>query len=216
MIPRSIPATLRAPARRAALALMAAALSPGCVSLVPETPPRQWYLLEDLGPRERVAGERIPRVLLVEPVASAAFHDSTALPYGRAPGARAHYQFANWTERPSRRIGQLLERRLLERGRFDAVAQSTAGVRGDLLLRVTLDDLWHDVTAAPGTAVLAMGLELIDWTRHRQIARQVLEVRVPVDRDDAAAAAAGFSLALTTALGQACDWIESRASIVGR
>ena len=197
--------------RRAALAGIAAAALPGCVSLVPDAPARQWYVLEDLGSRGRVDGARIPRVILVEPSGTGGFHDSTALPYSRASGVRAHYQFAGWTERPSRRIANLLERRLLERGRFDGVAQATAGVRGDLLLRMALEDAHHDLAVSPGEAVLVLGLELIDWRRHRQVARREVRVRAPVARDDAAAAAAGFSRAVTLALDQACGWVESQA-----
>lgn len=181
----------------------------GCVSIGVDAPARQWYVLRDLATPQRLPGPRIDRALLLESGASSAFHDASAFAYSRSEGLRAHYQFAGWTDRPSRRIGTLLERRLAERGRFASVGQATSGLRGDLLLRLTLEDAYHDLASTPGSARLVVAAELIDWRGRRMLARRLFDVRSGTDRDDAPAAAAAFDRAVTTLLGDIADWAEA-------
>lgn len=150
-------------------------------------------------------------VLLVGPVAAAGFYDSAMLAFSRAPGTLAHYQFAGWSERPGRRIATLVERRLTGRGRFAAVAQSTAGVRGDLLLNLSLEHLYHDVSAVPGTARAALGAELLDWRARRLIARRDFDRSTPVAREAAADAVAAINRALGEVLDELCPWVEAAA-----
>ncbi|HEY5634443.1 MAG TPA: ABC-type transport auxiliary lipoprotein family protein [Burkholderiaceae bacterium] len=158
------------------------------------------------------AGASAPApVLLVGPVAAAGFYDSAMLAFSRAPGTLAHYQFAGWSERPGRRIATLAERRLSGRGRFAAVAQSTAGVRGDLLLNLSLEHLYHDVSAVPGTARAALGAELLDWRARRLIARRDFDRSTPVAREAAADAVAAINRALGEVLDELCPWVEAAA-----
>ena len=150
-------------------------------------------------------------VLLVGPVVAAGFYDSTMLAFSRAPGTLAHYQFAGWAERPARRIGTLIERRIAVRGRFAAVAQSTAGVRGDLLLNLSLEHLYHDASVVPGAARVAVGAELLDWRARRLIARRDFDRSAPVESEEAAAAVVGLNRALGEVLDELCPWVESAA-----
>ncbi|HWS75521.1 MAG TPA: ABC-type transport auxiliary lipoprotein family protein, partial [Quisquiliibacterium sp.] len=122
----------------------------GCGALGSNPEPRQWHRLEDPASPGRAEGAGIARVLLVEVVATSALHEGTALVFSRAPGTLEHYRFASWSEPPGRRLGQLVERRLEARGRFSAVGASTSGLRGDLLLRVGLEELVHDAAVEPG------------------------------------------------------------------
>ncbi|MEN9313950.1 MAG: hypothetical protein RIS35_343 [Pseudomonadota bacterium] len=201
----------RARARRPLLmALLGLALS-GCASIVADAPARQWYVLRDLASSTRVSTVPIERALLVESVASSAFHDASAFAYSRAPGTRAHYQFAGWVDRPSRRIGALLERRLAERGRFVSVGHATSGLKGDLLLRLTLEDAYHDLAATPATARFVVAAELIDWRARTLIGRRLFDVRAGVDGNDAPSAAAAFDRAVTVLLGEIAEWTESAA-----
>lgn len=181
----------------------------GCVSIGVDAPARQWYVLRDLATPQRVPGARIERALLLESSASSAFHDASAFAYSRREGMRAHYQFAGWTDRPSRRIGTLLERRLTERGRFASVGQATSGLKGDLLLRLTLEDAYHDLASTPASARLVVAAELIDWRGRKPVARRLFDVRSGTDGDDAPAAAAAFDRAVTALLGEIADWTES-------
>lgn len=198
-------------ALRPFLLLMLGVASAGCVSIVADAPARQWYVLRDLAPPAAVPAARIERALLVESAASSAFHDASAFAYSRAEGMRAHYQFAGWVDRPSRRIAALLERRLAERGRFASVGQATSGLKGDLLLRLTLEDAYHDLVATPGSARLVVAAELIDWRGRTLIGRRLFDVRAGTDGGDAPSAAAAFDRAVTALLGQIADWTESAA-----
>jgi len=195
----------------AAVALGALSALAGCVSLGGDGPARQWYRIDDPGATGPVAEPPIARALLIEGVASGAFHDGTALVFGQ-PGVRAHYQFAAWAERPTRRLAQLVERRLDGRRRLAAVAQSTAGVRGDLLLRLALDDLYHDVTRPPGEACVGITAELVDWRARVLLGRRVFEHRAPVAEPSAAAAATATSLAVGALLDALAPWVESLAA----
>lgn len=223
--------------RRRAVALGiplgAVLLAAGCVSIGGgDTPARTWYRLEDLGgdaaaasdgsaaapgasaaqqPGDRSRGQAIEQVLLIAPVLASSFDESSMLAYSRAPGTRAHYQFAGWTEPAANRIGVLVERRFAARGRFAAVARSTAGVRGDLLLNLTLEDLYHDVSSSPGSARLGMVAELVHWRGRKLLARRAFEQTAPVSSESAGAAVDGFNSALAALLDQMTAWVESVA-----
>ncbi len=214
--------------RRRAIALAAASTAllsaSGCISLgggdaaVPT-----WYRLEDAGTVQPAPASKpaavggasaspLDRVLLIGPVVTAGFYDSTMVAYSRAPGTLAHYQFAGWTERPGRRIGALLERRLSARARFVAVAQSTAGVRGELLLNLSLEHLYHDLATTPASARVAVTAELLDWRARRLIARRTFDQSAPVARAAADAAVPAMNDALRAVLDALCPWVEATAA----
>ncbi|HVL59296.1 MAG TPA: ABC-type transport auxiliary lipoprotein family protein [Burkholderiaceae bacterium] len=208
----------RSAARALALALALAAA--GCVTVGAggDAPAFTFYSLEDLAAAtqgERAA-RKIDHVLLVSGPPSSPFYDTTSLAYSRAPGARAYYQFSGWTERPARRIAQLAERRLIARGSFDGVASVTAGVRGDLLLNLNLEHLYHDATREPGSARLMLVAEMVDWRTRALLDRQVFEYRVPVEQSSAAAAVAGLSRAVTLLLDDLVPWVERAAAAAPR
>lgn len=193
----------------AAAALLAAG---GCVSIGGgDLPASVWYLLEDRGQTAAAEGAPIARALLVGPVQASAFDESSMLAYGREPGTRAHYRFAGWTERPARRIGVLVERRLAARGRFAAVAQTTAGIRGDLLLNLSLEHLYHDVSASPGVARVALVAELVRWDERALLARRGFERTEPVHREAADAAVDAVNRAFSSLLDELCPWVEAAA-----
>ena len=196
----------------AGLPALAAMLAGGCAVLGGNPEPRQWYRLEDLAGPGRVPGPAIPRVLLLEMVSTASLQDGTALVFSREPGLLAHYRFADWAEPPARRVARLVERRLDARGRFRAVGQSTSGLGGDLLLRVGLDELFHDASTEPGVARLALDADLIDWRARTRLARRRFERSEALASADAAGAAAALSRALTAALDELAPWVESAAA----
>ncbi len=210
--------------RRRALVLAASAgalaTASGCVSISGgDSPPLIQYLLDDRDSGNGGAGgavnpggsPRIDQGLLVSPVTASSFDESSMLAYGREPGIRAHYQFAGWTDRPARRIGLLVERRLAARGRFASVAQSTAGVRGDLLLNLSLEHLYHDVSPPPGRARVGLVAELIQWRSRVMLARRSFEQTAPVARGAAEAAVDAISRALTALFDELSAWVETEA-----
>ena len=192
----------------------ALALAAGCVSISgDDSPVLIQYVLDDrgIGTAPPAGLPRIERGLLVAPVQASGFDESAMLAYGRDPGSRAHYQFAGWTDRPARRIGWLVERRLAARGRFASVAQSTAGVRGELMLNLTLEHLYHDVSTSPGQARIVMVAELVQWRTRSLIARRSFEQSAPAERETAAAAFDATGRALAALLDDLSAWVEAEA-----
>ena len=147
----------------------------------------------------------------VEVVSASALHEGSALVFSRTPGALAHYRFASWAEPPGRSLGRLVERRLEARAGFRAVGSSTSGLRGDLLLRVALDELLHDADTTPGSGRVAVDAELIDWAGRARIARRRFARSAPLGAANAAGAAAALSAALTGVLDELAPWVEDAA-----
>lgn len=206
---------MRRPTRRRLLgvlgALPAASVLGGCIGLG-EAPAHVFYELEDHGPARPVAAAaRSPRTLLVSGVAASAFDDGTGIAYSRAPGARAYYQLASWTERPAGRIARLLVRRLADSGAFEDVASASAAVRGDWLLELQLEQLLHDDLSPPGVARIELVAELVDRAERRAIGRRRFVQQEPLAGETSAQAVAAFNRALTRLLDEVRDWVLGQA-----
>ena len=199
-----------------ALILLATTLTTACVSLFPgeATPTQVWYELKDLHPQEpgNVRPQRDSskaHTLLIGPVESTAFCDGNMLAFSADGKSRAYYQFASWTDRPAKRLGVLAEKRLAGGTTFASVAQSTAGIRGDLMLNLTLEECVHDASSLPGEAQLTFTAELIDWRSRTLIARRTFAGHAAVSQANAIAAVNGMSQALTEQLDALSAWIET-------
>ena len=192
-------------------ALVAAAFIAGCVSLG-NAPAHEYYVLDDLGSAGVPAqAPRIDRVLLVGEASASPFYDTQSLVFSRAPGQRAYYQFAAWTERPASRFTELLIRRLDAGGAFRSVAATTAGARGDLVLNVRLEEFYHDTGASPGRVRIEVSAELVDRARRAIAAQRRFARSAPTAADDAPAAVAAFNRAVTGLLDEASTWVEDAA-----
>lgn len=201
---------------RLGLLVLAASLSTACVSLFPGegVPTQVWYELKDLRPSQAGTGPAAStaakeRTLLIGPVASTAFFDGNRLAFSADGHTRGYYQFAAWTDRPAKRLGALVEKRLADSGRFASVAQSTSGIRGQLLLNITLEQCLHDASAEPGQARIGFTAELIDWRSRGLIARRTFNGAAAVSQANALAAVNGLSHALTGQLDELTSWIDS-------
>jgi cholesterol transport system auxiliary component len=180
----------------ATLALLLA----GCIS-GGSVPPVQHYVLADAGrPAEARHTAEGGRVLLVHPTSVNSFYDTQRLVYSRAAGERAYYQFAAWTERPGRAFSDLLSRRL-------GAPLTTAGVRGELILRTRLDELYHDASSAPGRVMIEVSAELVD-TAGRRFAERRFTRSVPVRAENAAGAVEAANRAVTEVLGDIANWVD--------
>jgi ABC-type uncharacterized transport system auxiliary subunit len=135
--------------------------------------------------------------------------DSIALVYSRRPGERALYQFASWSERPSRRMTQLAQQRLQARGRFAAVTQLGQPVASDWLLTLALDTLVHDVSATPGRAQIVLRAELIRRADRTRVAQRSFSAAPPVAEAAAPAAVAAFAVAVADVLDPLAAWVEN-------
>lgn len=195
----------------AAIATVLGAVA-GCVS-IPEVPPREYYVLQDLAPEGAAKPDTAAnRVLLVNPAFTSQFYDTQNLVFSRAPGQRAYYQFAGWTERPGRALGELLARRLEADGGFRAVAATTAGVRGDVILHIRLEEFYHDAAGKPGSVRIEATAVLVDAIERTLIARRRFVQRSPVADENARAAVAAFNQATTALLDEMAAWVERAAA----
>ena len=211
---------LRSAALRA-LALAGVLAAGGCVSIGGgDAPSRVWYQMSDrdIGGNTAAAvasaatTSRIDTTLLVEGTAASPLYEGTALVYSRSPGAHAVYQFAAWTEPPARRIAHLAARRLAARDRFDTVAQTDTGIRGALVLRISVERVLHEIGPSASRARLELTAELLDWRRRTLIARQGFAAHEAVGSDDAAAAVAAFDRGLARVLDDLTPWVETAAA----
>lgn len=208
---------MSAAARRRLLGALGAgpiAALAGCIGL-PEAPAHVYYELEDAGPVPAAAPHmpvRGARTLRVSGAAASAFLDGTGLVYSRAPGARAYYQLASWSERPAVRIARLLERRLAATGAFGDVASAGAPVRAEWLLELQLEQFFHDDVAPPGAARIELAAELIDWSARRPIGRRRFTHGEPLAGESAAHAVAAFNRALARLLDELQAWTTALAA----
>ena len=200
-------------ARRSALLFgCSALLLAGCISVGvgnSDGDVQAQYRLNDLGPSPGQAGKTVARSLVIVAMPSLGIGDTFSMAYSRAPQQRALYQYASWAERPSNRVVQVLVRRIDARGAFASVAELGSGVGGDLALNITVDELVHDTAAARGR--LHLTAELVDRTTRTLIARRRFEAAAPVAHENALAAVAALSRALTNVLDELVPWLESAA-----
>lgn len=184
----------------------------GCLSFQ-DVPPREYYVLDDLAKAgSSRAAAPADRVLLVSAASASPFYDTQNLVFSRAPGQRAYYQFAGWTERPGRKLNKLLVRRLEARGGFKSVAATTAGVRGDLVLNTRLEEFYHDTGANPGSVRIEVSAELVDTAGRTIVAQRRFAQSVPAAGENAQAAVAAFNRAMTALLDEMSAWIEGAAA----
>lgn len=202
-----------APSRRAMLAAVAAALLGGCVNVrvgASDVPGTSYYVLADaqsVAPSPRATGATAR--LAIQSIGGDSVADSTVLVYSRRHGERSFYQFASWSERPSRRIATLAEQRLDARGRFASVTQLGQPVSTDWLLTLALDTMIHDVSAEPGQARVVLRAELIRRADRSRVAQRTFSASAPVAEATAPSAVAAFAVATADLLDQLAAWVES-------
>jgi cholesterol transport system auxiliary component len=206
-----------APVRRAAAACgaVAAAALAGCTSfLAADVPQPTFYVWRDAG-KSAPAAQRSPRSLLVAPTETVSFYDSQRIVFTRDPRTRDRYQFASWTDRPGRRFDLLLLERLEQRNAFARVAMSTSLTRGDLLLSVSILEMYHDDAPAPGFARLRVAAELSDRPSRTLIARRTFVQGERVAEENAGAAVEAFHVAVARILDELVAWVEAEAAQAG-
>lgn len=201
--------------RRAAV-LAATALLAGCVSVSVgsgDAPAMTYFVLADARPASpSKPADAVQARLAIQAAGSDPLADSTVMVYSRRPGERAFYQFASWTERPSRRLAQLAEQRLDASGRFASVTQLGQPVTSDWLLTLSLDTLVHDVSATPGRVLLALRADLIRRTDRTRVAQRTFTASIPVAEASAPAAVAAFGLAAADLLDALTLWVDAEVA----
>ena len=200
--------------RRAGLGLALAALLAGCGGLG-SSAPRRYFVLE-AAPTGLAPGPlRHDAVLLVAPTTAGSFYDSQDIVYSRRLGERAFYQLSSWTEPPHRSVASLLKARLAWGGAFRAVAESGSGVRGSLLLRTHLIELYHDAVDSPGAVRLVLRAELSDVAGRSLLGQRNFEATVPAPSYDAVGAVQAAGRGLGQLLDEVAAWTARTAAGAG-
>ncbi len=197
--------------KKAFLMLTFALALAGCVNLAdqPDFPAVVYYVLDDpaaAAPSAPVAADA-PTLVVLDTTASG-FYDTDQIVFSRSPGTRGQYQFARWTERPGRRIGDLTRARLDSQGRW-RVSAAGGQVRGDLLLDTRLIELYHDASSSPGQIRLELQAELVDLKDRTLLGRKVFKQQVPLQTFDAAGAAQASNVALGRVLDELAAWLAT-------
>ncbi len=201
------------PLRRAALAALALLPLAGCVAVTVgsnDAPPIVYYQLDDARPRTPApaAANPAPR-LAIQAISGNPIADASQLVFSRRPGERSFYQFALWSERPSRRLALLAQQRLEAGGTFAVVTQLGQPIATDWLLTLALESLVHDVSTPPGTVRVAWRAELIRRSDRSRVGLRTFAAEAPAAEATAPSAVAAFDIAMANALDQMTAWIES-------
>jgi cholesterol transport system auxiliary component len=191
-----------------ALAVATFALLGACAGSAPS----QRYFVLSAAPEPTAVAHAPARasesILLVAPVTTSPFYDTREIAYSRAPGTRAYYRFSSWTEPPALAVQTSLLDALRRSGAFRDVVSSAAGVRGALVLRVDLDEAYHDAATAPGTARISISAEIADPARRALLGRRTFSAAVPTATPDADGAVEGMRQALGRVLADLADWVR--------
>ena len=197
----------------AAVTFATVALLAGCVSVSvgsADTPGLTYYVLADARPAPVAAPAAAASArLAIQGIGTDALADSISVVFSRREGERAFYQFASWTERPSRRLAQLAQQRLEAGGRFASVTQLGQPVATDWLLSLALEKLVHDVSATPGSAQVVLRAELINRSDRRLVGQRTFIAAPPVAEAAAPAAVTAFATATADVLDQLTPWVEA-------
>lgn len=188
---------------------MVAAIA-GCGSFGSQEPQRYYVL--DAAPANAGAA-KTPRAssLLVAPTTASSFYETQEMVFSRAPGMRAYYQYHTWTERPGRRMTELLVMRLEREGLFKTVATAVSGVQGNLVLNTHLAEFYHDAASPPGSVKVTITAELMEPGRRVLLARRTFDRSAPAVTYDAPGAVQAFNKAIGAMLDDISAWVDDAA-----
>lgn len=192
------------------LGSLMAVLLAGCVTvdIGGEGVAQTQYVLVDAGPMPSRRAAPAAESLLIQSDTGDPLADTLSIAYARRTGERALYQLATWTDRPSRRIPQLLQRRLEAAGSFGAVAALGQPLHADWMLALAVDDIHHDVAIEPGRALLTVRASLFDRRKRTLVAQRSFSANVPVAAARSSAAAAAMNQAVAQVLDTLVPWLE--------
>ena len=182
----------------------------GCFSPGGTREAQRYFVLEPAAAAAVRAGSGRDATLLVGMTSAAGFYDTQGIVFSRAPGTRGYYQLSSWTERPSRRIHELLTARLQQSGLFRTVAAEGSGLRGELVLSTHLEELYHDAAQPPGQVRIVLRAELTDPAQRRLLARRTFTGSAPAPSYDAPGAVQAFNEALGAMLDEVVAWVGTR------
>lgn len=186
-------------ARVFTVAVLLASLA-GCVSFG-TSEPRRYFVLEPQSAAPAAGKPPGAGTLRLGTASASGFYDTESMVYSRAAGTRGYYQFQSWTERPGRRIGELLAQRL-----------DRSPAQPGLVLNIHLLEFYHDAVTPPGTARVSLAAELVDPARRTLVGRKVFSSSAPAPTYDAPGAVHAGNLAIATILDEVESWARQLAS----
>jgi cholesterol transport system auxiliary component len=197
-------------ARIGLILLAASAALTGCISLgnSSDTPATVYYVLSDLTPQPATTPTESAPTLRVLDTTASNFYDTEKMVFSRSADTRGLYQFARWTERPSKRFAELMRSRLDHQGVW-SVSAGGGHVRSDRLLNTELIEFYHDAASNPGQVRLVLRASLVDIQQRKLLGSRVFEQQVPLASYDAAAAAQASSLAVSRVLDDLSAWLAT-------
>ena len=196
-------------ARVGLILLVASTVLSGCLNLGDAAKVPVYYVLNDAVP----AAAAVPVVPLPAPAlrvldtTTGNFYDTEQLVFSRSPDTRGLYQYARWTERPGKRLADLMRARLGHQGGWNVIVGSH--VQADWLLDTELIEFYHDAVSEPGQVRLVLRADVIDIKQRKLLGHRVFEQQVPLASYDAAAAAQASSLAVGRMLDDLSVWLAS-------
>jgi len=180
----------------------------GCVSLAGNKHEIVTYVLKDPGHAISPVVPN-PHTLLVLGTTTNAFYNTDSIAFSRAPDTRGLYQYAHWTERPGKRLGELLLARLDADHIFATVASSGSNIKGGWLLDTRLLEFYHRAASAPGSSHIELRAEVLDLQSRTLVGRKLFIQEVPAPTYNAAGAVAAFNIATGKLLDDVEAWLQT-------
>jgi cholesterol transport system auxiliary component len=163
------------------------------------------------------SGIKVGGQLLVREMTGSGYAESHRIVFSRKPNERGSYQFAFWTETPSKQLTDLLIRKLQECEVFAVVARAGSGAVGDMQLNSELVDFYHDLSQGKGVVKVMVRAELIELKTRRVISGTQFTRTEPVLTENVEGAVTAFNRAASQVRGELMSWLgESAAGVMRR
>jgi ABC-type uncharacterized transport system auxiliary subunit len=150
-----------------------------CTPFGEATQPHRYHVLDPEFDADAIA-------FRVGAVGSAAFYDTDAMVYSRAPATRGYYQRNSWTEVPAQRIAEVIRARSNGKGP---------------VVDLHVVEMYHDASSTPGVARISVAAE-------RDGERRTFTAEAPATAFDAAGAVKGFNAAVGKVIAEIGAWAK--------
>lgn len=145
--------------------------------------------------------------LALAPVRSSGFDNRDNLVFANQQNTRATYQYAFWSEKPSRRFDELMFANLEQSGLYQLVVPVSANVAAEHLLVSELLEFYHDATESPGLVKVKMRFSVYDQAQLRLLSRKTIVTQQALQQFNAHSAAEAFNLATAQMLTEVSLWL---------
>ncbi|MFN8390059.1 MAG: ABC-type transport auxiliary lipoprotein family protein [Bdellovibrionota bacterium] len=150
--------------------------------------------------------------LSVKDARAGGFIQTRKIVFSSDPIEQGYYQFASWTEPPTKRFTTVLISALDGTRYYPSVLHITSASDGDLQLNTEILSFYHNTSKNPGTFESKMRFELLDM-RSRAPAEGVTIVKtIPVESFDSEGAVKAASEAVQQTIVDLNQWLEQRCS----